>query len=366
MLLRHVLEQELENRSNGCMRQTAFFVVDKVALCMQQYQVIRANLPFPVIKFYGEMQPMDQVQSSWDEQFDKNMIVVCTAQTLLDCLSHGFISMSKINLLIFDEVHHAKKGHPYAAIMRQYYPRSKDIKPRVLGLTASPVDTGDLDMHTAVQELESLMCSEIATVSDEVLGAGWVKPDQKEKARLYTPLRKLEDSYTELTRKVEEYARQVPRLSTSVQRAVKMGSTLGPWCADRFWQVLLTDEVMKNMAIHSGKHRKDFSYDRFEAASNALESLRPLVNNHQFTALPTDDGAVSSKLCLLREILCAAFEESPSTKCLVFVDEQFVAMMLAEYFAQPGVAPNGMIGDFMVCDDTVPNSSHTTNMLRLD
>ncbi|OAR00112.1 hypothetical protein LLEC1_06789 [Akanthomyces lecanii] len=349
MLLRHVLEQEMENRSNGCMRRTAFFVVDKVALCVQQYQVVRANLPYSVTKFYGELQPMEQAQSHWDEQFDENMIIVCTAQILLDCLSHGFISMSQISLLIFDEVHHAKKEHPYAAIMKRYYPRNSDVKPRVLGLTASPVDTGVIDADTAVQRLESLMCSEIATVSDEVLEAGWVKREQKEKLRLYKPLKSLVDSYTELTRNVEEFARHVPKLNSFVLCAVKMGSVLGPWCADRFWQALLTDDVLKSMAIDSAKSRKvDFSYDKWEEASDALKSLRPLVNNHQFTALPTEEGAISSKLSLLRDLLYAAFEESASTKCLVFVDEQFVAMMLADYFAQPGIAPCGMIGDFMV------------------
>ena len=74
----------MENRSSGCMRKTAFFVVDKVALCLQQYQVVRANLPYSVTKFYGELQPMEQAQGHWDEQFDEYMIVVCTAQILLD------------------------------------------------------------------------------------------------------------------------------------------------------------------------------------------------------------------------------------------------------------------------------------------
>ena len=220
-------------------------------------------------------------------------------------------------------------------------------------------------MDTAVQRLESLMCSEIATVSDEVLEAGWVKRDQKEKLRLYKPLRRLEESYTELTRNVEEFAHHVPKLNSFVQCAVKMGSVLGPWCADRFWQALLTDDVMKSMAIHSAKSRRvDFSYDKWEAASDALESLRPLVNNHEFTALPTEEGAISSKLSVLREILCAAFEESASTKCLVFVDEQFVAMLLADYFAQPGIAPSDMIGDFMVCDGSFFSASHSTNRCR--
>lgn len=355
MLLRHVLEQELEDRANGGTRKTAFFVVDKVALCMQQYQVIHATLPFSVTKFYGELQPLEQSQTHWDAQFDENMIIVCTAQMLLDCLSHGFINMRQINLLIFDEVHHAKKEHPYAAIMKRYYPRDNNVKPRILGLTASPVDTGTLDIETAVEKLESLMCSEIATVSDAVLEAGWTKRDQKEKVRLYKPLKDVKDCYTKLARDIDEFAQHVPQLAASVQFSAKIGSALGPWCADRFWQILLTDDLMRNMAVQLGKDEKTkFSYDRYDAASGALESLRPIIDHHRFAPASTDEGAISSKLVVLRETLCAAFEEESETKCLVFVDEQFMAMILADYFSQPGTAPQGMVADFMVCDYDFP------------
>ncbi|OAA58270.1 RNase3 domain protein [Cordyceps fumosorosea ARSEF 2679] len=370
MLLRHVLEQELEDRSRGSLRKTAFFIVDKVALCLQQFQVIRANLPFPATKFYGDVQPIAQVQRHWDAQFDEHMIIVCTAQILLDCLSHGFISMRQINLLIFDEVHHAKKEHPYAAIMKRYYPRGDAVKPRILGLTASPIDTGTLDMEAAVQQLESLMCSEIATVSDDVLEAGWVKREQKERVRFYKPLRAPVDSYTRLTLTINDHSQHLPQLNDAVAWAVDMGSILGPWCADRFWQVLLTDDAMKNMALHSAKsNRVEFNYDRFEAASAALDTLRPMIGNHEFMALPTDDGAISSKLAVLRETLCAAFEENRATQCLVFVDKQYVAMMLADYFTQPNTAPRGMVADFMIGiarSTSLAHISQRQRMMKLD
>lgn len=353
MLLRHVIEQELEDRSKGSVRKTAFFVVDKVALCIQQYQVIHANLPFPITKFYGELQPMEQDQSHWDAQFDENMIIVCTAQILLDCLSNGFITMSQINLLVFDEVHHAKNKHPYAAIMKRFYPRTDSVKPRVLGLTASPIDTDtkSINMDTAVEQLESLMCSEIATVSDAVLEATWIKREQAERLHLYKQLLPAEQCRTNLTKQIEEYARHIPQLHAYVLCAVKMSSVLGPWCADRYWQVLMTDTTVKNLALQSGKEGKtDFSYDKLEAAATALETLRPLINHHEFATAPTAEGAISSKLAELHHILCTAFQTNNTTKCLVFVDEQFAAMMLADYFVQPGIAPLGMVADFMVCD----------------
>ncbi len=51
------------------------------------------------------------------------MAVVCTAEILSHCLHQSYLQMEQINLLIFDEAHHAKKDHPYARIIKEFYPR---------------------------------------------------------------------------------------------------------------------------------------------------------------------------------------------------------------------------------------------------
>lgn len=50
--------------------------------------------------------------------------------------------MRQINLLIFDEAHHAKKSHAYSQIIKDFYLKEQDHsqRPRVFGMTASPVD----------------------------------------------------------------------------------------------------------------------------------------------------------------------------------------------------------------------------------
>jgi endoribonuclease Dicer len=67
------------------------------------------------------------VKETWDKIFADNMVIVCTAEILHQCLMHAFISMDQINLLIFDEAHHTKRNHPYARYV------SLDVR-RLLGL----------------------------------------------------------------------------------------------------------------------------------------------------------------------------------------------------------------------------------------
>lgn len=50
----------------------------------------------------------------WEKHFAKNKVIVCTADILQQCLMHSFINIRQINLLVFDEAHHAKKNNSYA------------------------------------------------------------------------------------------------------------------------------------------------------------------------------------------------------------------------------------------------------------
>lgn len=53
-------------------------------------------------------------KSRWLKLFAENRVIVCTADILSLCLSRSFVTMKQINMLIFDEAHHAKKNHAYA------------------------------------------------------------------------------------------------------------------------------------------------------------------------------------------------------------------------------------------------------------
>lgn len=88
--------------------------MDSVTLVFQQAAVLYANIDQNIEKLCGAMGTDTWNRETWSRLFSENMIIVCTAEVLNQCLLHSFINMSQINILIFDEAHHAKKDHPYA------------------------------------------------------------------------------------------------------------------------------------------------------------------------------------------------------------------------------------------------------------
>ncbi|KNG50113.1 hypothetical protein TW65_03031 [Stemphylium lycopersici] len=82
-------------------------------------------------------------QSDWDAVLQNVRVVLSTHQVLLDALTHGFVRLSKLALLIFDEAHHCREKHPAHRIMEDFYMpqlQNRDtVLPKILGLSASPV-----------------------------------------------------------------------------------------------------------------------------------------------------------------------------------------------------------------------------------
>lgn len=130
LLLKEILQRELIDRADGKAPRIAFFLVrypsvvvliyakikkvDSVTLVFQQSTVLRNNIDQSVGHLYGNVGVDHWDEQTWKSQFDKNMVIVCTAAILQKCLLNGFVKIRQINLMIFDEAHHTKKDHPYA------------------------------------------------------------------------------------------------------------------------------------------------------------------------------------------------------------------------------------------------------------
>ncbi|CAG8162910.1 unnamed protein product [Penicillium salamii] len=123
-----------------------WFLAPTVALCIQQQEVISDQIPNVKTKILTGMDNVDRWtdQSIWDAVLKDIRVVVSTHAVLADALGHGFIQMSRLALLIFDEAHHCRGRHPANRIMQNHYHPAvlrsgRGAVPRILGLTASPV-----------------------------------------------------------------------------------------------------------------------------------------------------------------------------------------------------------------------------------
>lgn len=146
-------------------KQTVF-LVPSVALAIQQSTTISRNLPYTVGTAFSE-----SVRSKNRRQkLQSCNIIVATHGAMLELLTHyeEEFHVAKWNLLILDECHHCTGNAPYAVIMREYYKKCPD-KPRVLGLTASPLinvkkNSTDEQLSVELAKLEDLMDAKIASV----------------------------------------------------------------------------------------------------------------------------------------------------------------------------------------------------------
>ena len=104
-----------------------------------------------------------------------------TAQIFLNLLLHGFIRLSEVNLLIFDECHHAKKSHPYKQIMDRFVGCQETDHPKIMGLTASVVNkkVKPWKIESEIQELECTLRSTCATSQDEDVEKFASKPNEQ-------------------------------------------------------------------------------------------------------------------------------------------------------------------------------------------
>ncbi|CAJ2514152.1 Uu.00g022710.m01.CDS01 [Anthostomella pinea] len=337
LLLRHTIAQELEDRDAGQPPRMSFFLVDKVALVFQQYEVLKANLDHPVEKFTGASGTSTLTPELWNQQFEKKMVIVCTPEILYHCLHHAFVKMEQINLLIFDEAHHAKKNHPYARIVKDFYAalETRDgRRPRILGMTASPVDA-KTDVTTAAAQLEGLLHCEIATVDDttvyEKSSINKPKEDMIEYSKMTTPFETL------LWKKLYGLVGHNEAFARMFTYAKECTTELGRWCADRVWQLCLTyEEALKIEA----RTERDFNYTKslrpmseLDAERSAVREAYQLVLDHQFVDVENHAFHVSDKVASLIRTLEKNFD--PDTdKCIVFVEQRLPVRLLTDLFKQ--------------------------------
>ncbi|PGH00288.1 endoribonuclease Dicer [Blastomyces parvus] len=338
LLLKHMIQNELTDRANGKPPRISFFLVDSVTLVYQQAAVLKANIDQNIDKFCGAMQTDLWSRDIWDKHFSKNMVIVCTAEVLHQCLLRSFIQMERINLLIFDEAHHAKKDHPYARIVKDFYLQRTELqhRPKIFGMTASPVDA-KVDVVKAARTLETLLDSQIATASNlDALRQAIPRPN--EQVWVYD---RLDDPCeTELYKSMQSRFGGIRPLKKIFSFALEASSTLGRWCSDWLWKFALDEAELPNI---EGKISKSYLQSRsgdhskgVDEAIALLQEAGALIKSHPFYTPVDCTEHLSSKVRLLAHELSRYFERHTDTKCIVFVQQRYTARLLAELFSRIG------------------------------
>ncbi|TPX10526.1 uncharacterized protein E0L32_008576 [Thyridium curvatum] len=367
LLLRYIIEQELEARARDRPKRLSFFLVDKVALVFQQHAVLESNLDQPIAKFCGGL-TTGLALTDWKKIFAESMVVVCTADILQSCLTHGYLSMGQINLLIFDEAHHAKKNHVYSRIVKEFYiGHPPEGRPKIFGMTASPVDAQG-DIRKATLELEGLLHSEIATVADPSLIQKSVCKPKTEKIVHYDRL--CPPHFSGLTQKLHSLIGEHSAFERHFEFAKMAYSDLGPWCADRFWELVLTEEETLRF---QAKSERDYTTglqrgSSVDAHVEAVRDARSIIEGHPFP--PLNKSHLSSKVKQLYSALSDQFGRpgGSKTKCIVFVERRFTATALADLFHSsrlrvPGLHAAALVG--VGFDDGASRNSYRDQVVTL-
>ncbi|OCH90640.1 P-loop containing nucleoside triphosphate hydrolase protein [Obba rivulosa] len=115
------------------------FLVPKVALVDQQGDFVAKHTPLRVSKFCGATAIDMADRSGWLKELENVDVLVMTAQLFLNILTHGHWALDKVSLMVIDECHHTRKNHAYNGIMREYFQLPARKRPKIFGMTASPV-----------------------------------------------------------------------------------------------------------------------------------------------------------------------------------------------------------------------------------
>ena len=104
-------------------------IVPSEPLMEQQARALRTETGFAVAHFKGGMQ---------NPSLQSYQALVALPQALRNLSARNArFAISNFALIVFDEVHHVIKKHPYRALARQMQALPACQRPRVLGLTAS-------------------------------------------------------------------------------------------------------------------------------------------------------------------------------------------------------------------------------------
>ncbi|CAE6112025.1 unnamed protein product [Arabidopsis arenosa] len=334
-------------------KSVCIFLAPTVALVEQQAKVIADSVNFKVAIHCGGKRIVKS-HSEWEREISENEVLVMTPQILLHNLQHCFIRMECISLLIFDECHHAQQqsNHPYAEIMKVFYKSESLQRPRIFGMTASPVvGKGSFqseNLSISINSLENLLNAKVYSVESNVQLDGFVSSPL---VKVYYYRSAISDA-SQSTIRYENMLEDIKqRCLTSIKLQIDTHQTqtllnmkrllkkthdnliytlvnLGLWGAIQAAKIQLNSDVQEEPVSENPKSKICDTY--LSLAAEVLSS--GFANDENASELLSSaalkEPLFSRKLVQLIKIL-SVFRLEPHMKCIIFVNRIVTARTLS-------------------------------------
>ncbi|XP_017241588.1 dicer-like protein 4 isoform X3 [Daucus carota subsp. sativus] len=337
--MRHLIKKP---QNNICV-----FLAPSVALVEQQAKVIKDSIDVKVGIYCGSSKHLKR-HTYWEKELAQHEVLVMTPPVLLQNLSHCFIRIELIALLIFDECHHAQpeSNHPYAEIMKVFYNTSATKLPRVFGMTASPI----LGKGASIRGLESLLHAKVYSVEDKEELERFVTPP---KVSVYyydtaadgpsSPLvysSKLQAIKSQCVSTLVENISDMDSLISSKKMLQKLHTNLclcveklGVWGACQAAQILSKgDCLVQNELMEMEVQNSHVSICNSYLSQAAMIFLSDCKKDRTKEKLNSpevlEEPFFSKKLLQLINIL-TNFRSQQNMKCIIFVDRIVTAISLS-------------------------------------
>uniref|UniRef100_H3AIE1 ribonuclease III n=3 Tax=Latimeria TaxID=7896 RepID=H3AIE1_LATCH len=309
-----LLTKELSHQIRGDFNKNGkrtFFLVNSANHVGQQVSAVKTHSDLKVGDYSSTEETESWTKEKWTHEFSEHQVLIMTCHIFVNVLKNGYLSLSKINLLVFDECHLAIQNHPYKEIMKT----CEDCLscPRILGLTASILNgkCDPSDLEEKIQKLEKILKSNAETATDLVVLERYSSQPREvildcecyvDKSGLYE---KLLSELNEALNFLNDYNISVQfeeRDPTSISKQVLTDcqavlTVLGPWCADKVAGMMVR-ELQKYI-----KHEQEELNRKFLLFTDTLlRKIHALCEEH-FSPASLDLKFVTPKVIKLLEIL---------------------------------------------------------------
>ena len=214
-------------------------------------------------------------------------------------------------------------------------------------MTASPVDA-QTDVKQAAKELESLLHSEIATLRDPTLLQKTVSQPKIERTVRY--IRPMRPPPNDLTLKIKTLVGTHSQFRKHFDFEELARIDLGSWCVNRFWQLVFKEAESLKLEAKTERDltRSLCSVSARETHVQSVQEAREIVRAYEFP--PLAPILLSDKVRQLQMVLREHFDgtDGQKTRCIVFVERRWTAMMLATLFHEPDMEIKDLRPDVLV------------------